>query len=1728
MGKKFYVIITMCLLGCGLLHAVPVDTEEARRKAAQFLIQKSVGDGRRMAPGRSPRMKLAHQRTTASGQPAFYVFNNDAGGFVIVGGDDRAEEILGYSDTGHFDASNVPDGLADLLSGYEQQISHVSSQAQHRVAKRADNGWADIEPLVLTQWNQYAPYNNLCPIDPDDGEHCVTGCTATALAQMLYYHKWPEIGYGRTSYEWRGQTLGADFSKVSFEWEKMKLEYSYDAVDEDNAVATLLYYCGLANECDYSSSSTPGHISMHKLRSLFGYQYPKHLSLSGTTLIHFEEVIYNELLQQRPVLFVADDPDKEPHEIIIDGYRSDGFFHLNLGWGGSKDGYYKLTAIDTEWYNFTVPIDIIYDIKPDYNTPSESGVYPEDSYQLSEDGTTLVKWTGDESIIHLGADATLWGVTEIGEKAFDNCTNLEAIFISSHVTDIEKNIFAGCTNLTSITVDENNTDYHESNGLIVDRYGRVIASTARASVIIPETVSDIYSHAFSNSPELKHITILGSHIYPYSDAFSADLDYSAVTLYVPQQYLSHYRNNWFWRQFGNIVGISEPSARKLTIETTDGRTAEYQLFQMPTLRNGGTSLQLTTTTGQSSTYPLSTLRRIVYGDGSPIGDVNGRGSRDVADVAALVSHLGGNTPKDFSALAADVNQDGHVDGLDVDALATAIIGRRQAESRQTDVPNLGTEPAGESPDDAAMYVWLNDGNHLRAFLMNQVAYIGCSTMGVNGISYDMPVTQLIQTRDSLYRIPLAAIDSITYQTPPPVMKQGIYIIDEKNIGLVQSVDFDTFTVTFKSGTPDAQLPKQGQVVYSDLEEAPLPMGFSGRVKSISGTTYTFESAGPEEVFDRLLMVGRIEPGGTHYNSSRRYIRRREHAEPSFTISTDLGDYISVSGTGKMILDYSFDLNAFNSEPATFYLKMNNEFTTELKVKYTKSNVVGAYDSPYVPDEKVKEVWGWPVEILSAGPIHIDVATGLYCSYGGEFSFELSGLKYKHTDIREYTWTSDNPFHIDHKELYSDGGWCDLLNNAKLKAEVAAKVSVGACAEIAAVLWKSNWMSLSLGFKVGPELKGSFAIDTDLLKQESFAQAMYKEFSENVKLTLGVKLGADLKANYKDKSWTIVSLSTTLFPKTVTLLPKLSKPSMPKILRTNDNRFMLDISDGWDDALGWIKGKPMDVKTTSSNITLFPGPIGLAIYDAGGNELCNKFIEGFENWHWVSRTSFSTPLDCYSPQTLKVYPQYKLLGFIPLKGEPAEITIPKQMTLKESSVSVGEDETCKVDIEGGWGYYCAECLPDKVATVSVKKRKDGTQYLNIIGYKAGTTTVTVTDVRSGRTQTCDVTVGSTPIKLSATKLRMREGETKIVTISPKGAYTIESSKPDVVSTFVDLTNNSGSNRLLTVIQITAHHADRATITVTDPVRCRMGTIDVEVVDINAVADPADAVDLGLPSGMLWAAWNVGASAPEEPGNYYAWGETLEKTNYSWSTYKHCDGTAETVHEMDDNICFTEYDVANNQWGGLWRMPTYEDFNELNKNCTKQWEQLKGQWGLRFTGPNGNSIFMPAAGYFAGRALNEESMKGYYWAGNFNTRSMYYKTKPTYLYLYDNSADYSFSDNQYVGYNVRPVQFDGFDNYEHGICSNPSPADGETLGGTGSFFSCNTDGWREVYQVVVSDKPDMSHSIGTTNISNHVYAVSFYNTVFQPNTKYYWQVSYFDFKTGDYRKCSPIWTFTTGSE
>ena len=177
-----------------------------------------------------------------------------------------------------------------------------------------------------------------------------------------------------------------------------------------------------------------------------------------------------------------------------------------------------------------------------------------------------------------------------------------------------------------------------------------------------------------------------------------------------------------------------------------------------------------------------------------------------------------------------------------------------------------------------------------------------------------------------------------------------------------------------------------------------------------------------------------------------------------------------------------------------------------------------------------------------------------------------------------------------------------------------------------------------------------------------------------------------------------------------------------------------------------------------------------------------------------------------------------------------------------------------------------------------------------------------------------------------------------------------------------------------------------------------------------------VDLGLPSGLKWATCNVGANSPEEYGDYFAWGEVEPKTTYNLDTYKYYDGSNFTKYTgSDKTVLDPEDDAATANWGGAWRMPTKAEQDELRTKCKWDWTTQNGVNGYNVTGPNGNSIFLPAAGCMSGGMFYDAGSVGSCWSSSLDTGNPRYAY---FVYFYSDVVGWSYDYPGY-GLSVRPV-------------------------------------------------------------------------------------------------------------
>lgn len=344
--RRLYLFLICCLVSV-LATANPITAEQAREAAAQFMNRK--------VPARRAAQQLAlHQPmvfgTVDDGQPMVYAINiGQDEGFVLVSGSDLGDGIIGYCDQGVFNEMTMPDNMRAWLTAYSEELRQMEAEGmkssqraqQTRPAKNA------IKPMLVTQWDQGNPYNAMCPMVK--GKRSYTGCTITATAQVLYYYKWPASttttipAFTPTTLE--GVPLPA-LEPTTFDWNRMYPDYKNG--EDGTEVAKLMIYLGTAARSTYGENSTGANLTemINALKEYFGYSYDaKHIRRSNYSYEQWVDMLYEELAAKRPVLFTGYSPGAG-HTFVLDGYDEEDFFHVNWGWGGTDDGYFKVVTLN--------------------------------------------------------------------------------------------------------------------------------------------------------------------------------------------------------------------------------------------------------------------------------------------------------------------------------------------------------------------------------------------------------------------------------------------------------------------------------------------------------------------------------------------------------------------------------------------------------------------------------------------------------------------------------------------------------------------------------------------------------------------------------------------------------------------------------------------------------------------------------------------------------------------------------------------------------------------------------------------------------------------------------------------------------------------------------------------------------------------------------------------------------------------------------------------------------------------------------------------------------------------------------------------------------------------------------------------------------------------------------------------------------------------------------------
>lgn len=360
------------------VHAEGIDAHQAHAIAADFLSSHKTSI---KSTRSSLELSLSHTFYSSRDgvTPVYYVFaDENHGGWVVVAADDRALPVLGYAEQGVFDMDKLPDNLRSWLDGYSAQLEYVQAQPDAAPAQsvpRKASSQPAIAQMLTTTWGQSSPFNAQCP--KVGYYRTYTGCVATAMAQVMYYHRFPAAECRAIpAYRSSGGINVPELPATRFNWDDMLESYGgYYNTAQSDAVSTLMRYCGQSVEMNYSTSVSTSAVQAipFALNYFFGYKDSATVLMRDTSNdADWDQMMYDELAQGRPIIYSGYDSNSGSHAFVIDGYR-DGMFHVNWGWSGDYDSYWQLSALTPRSYNYSTRQYAVIGIEGDYTDVNHDG-----------------------------------------------------------------------------------------------------------------------------------------------------------------------------------------------------------------------------------------------------------------------------------------------------------------------------------------------------------------------------------------------------------------------------------------------------------------------------------------------------------------------------------------------------------------------------------------------------------------------------------------------------------------------------------------------------------------------------------------------------------------------------------------------------------------------------------------------------------------------------------------------------------------------------------------------------------------------------------------------------------------------------------------------------------------------------------------------------------------------------------------------------------------------------------------------------------------------------------------------------------------------------------------------------------------------------------------------------------------------------------------------------------
>ncbi len=429
MKRNCTVLLGLMLMVALMVDAAPRTPAQMKEAAAKAI--NGERKGKKMAPRKAAALKVL--KTTAE----YQIIGNEQGGFAVIAADDLVPEVLGVSTSKYSDGAN--ENFRWWLEAVQGAVQYAVQNGVSLSTTKPDPAKypTHVGPLMTTLWDQGEPYNRLLPTSLYGGGRCVTGCVATAMAQVLKYFEVPVCGIGsRTIYypqgNYTGTAITADFGEHTYDWANMLDDYKGVSYNDDQAmaVAVLMRDCGVAADMQYGGSNNTENGSgaystdaAAGLRTYFGIAEAECLERDNYTEAEWMDIVYRTLSEDGPCYYGGASYSSGGHAFVLHGYNEEGKVYVNWGWSGDDDGYYDIALLNPGWYTFNMGQDMIIGVK---GAPRE---LTEESVELAEAGTLntvlddekigtvgTLKITGNLNSSDLRQIRRLGGVDENGEK----------------------------------------------------------------------------------------------------------------------------------------------------------------------------------------------------------------------------------------------------------------------------------------------------------------------------------------------------------------------------------------------------------------------------------------------------------------------------------------------------------------------------------------------------------------------------------------------------------------------------------------------------------------------------------------------------------------------------------------------------------------------------------------------------------------------------------------------------------------------------------------------------------------------------------------------------------------------------------------------------------------------------------------------------------------------------------------------------------------------------------------------------------------------------------------------------------------------------------------------------------------------------------------------------------------------------------------------------------------